>query len=233
MKKRQSFGQHFLKSNTIANQIVSEAKITKNDVVLEIGTGHGILLPYICKKANKVISIEIDKNLHNSAKSKFHDEKNLILEYGDGFKLNHNFTIFISNLPYSKSRKSIEWLLQKNFSRAVIMVQKEFADKLLSSKEHTAISILTNYGFKSKIMMNVKKSNFYPIPKVDSVVLFLTQKKIVPKTVILTVNRMFSYRRKTIQNVLKQFGINSTSKERLDDLSGDEIIKIAKKIIRD
>jgi 16S rRNA (adenine1518-N6/adenine1519-N6)-dimethyltransferase len=44
---------------------------------------------------------------------------------------------------------------------------------------------------------------------------------------------MFSYRRKTIQNVLKQFGINSTSKERLDDLSGDEIIKIAKKIIRD
>ena len=233
MKKRQSFGQHFLKSNTIANQIVSEAKITKNDVVLEIGTGHGILLPYICKKANKVISIEIDKNLHNSAKSKFHDEKNLILEYGDGFKLNHNFTIFISNLPYSKSRKSIEWLLQKNFSRAVIMVQKEFADKLLSSKEHTAISILTNYGFKTKIMMNVKKSNFYPIPKVDSVVLFLTQKKIVPKTVILTVNRMFSYRRKTIQNVLKQFGINSTSKERLDDLSGDEIIKIAKKIIRD
>jgi len=233
MKKRQSFGQHFLKSNTIANQIVSEAKITKNDVVLEIGTGHGILLPYICKKANKVISIEIDKNLHNSAKSKFHDEKNLILEYGDGFKSNHNFTIFISNLPYSKSRKSIEWLLQKNFSRAVIMVQKEFADKLLSSKEHTAISILTNYGFKTKIMMNVKKSNFYPIPKVDSVVLFLTQKKIVPKTVILTVNRMFSYRRKTIQNVLKQFGINSTSKERLDDLSGDEIIKIAKKIIRD
>jgi len=233
MKKRQSFGQHFLKSNTIANQIVSEAKITKNDVVLEIGTGHGILLPYICKKANKVISIEIDKNLHNSAKSKFHDEKNLILEYGDGFKSNHNFTIFISNLPYSKSRKSIEWLLQKNFSRAVIMVQKEFADKLLSSKEHTAISILTNYGFKSKIMMNVKKSNFYPIPKVDSVVLFLTQKKIVPKTVIVTVNRMFSYRRKTIQNILKQFGINSTSKERLDNLSGDEIIKIAKKIIRD
>ena len=39
MKKRQNFGQHFLKSNTIANHIVSEAKITKNDIVLEIGTG--------------------------------------------------------------------------------------------------------------------------------------------------------------------------------------------------
>ena len=122
MKKRQNFGQHFLKSNTIANRIVSEAKITKNDVVFEIGTGHGILLPYMCKKANKIISIEIDKNLYNLAKSKFHDEKNLTLEYGDGFKSNHSFTIFISNLPYSKSRKSIEWLIQKNFSRAVIMV---------------------------------------------------------------------------------------------------------------
>ena len=55
MKKRQNFGQHFLKSNTIANHIVSEAKITKNDVVFEIGTGHGILLPYMCKKANKII----------------------------------------------------------------------------------------------------------------------------------------------------------------------------------
>ena len=172
MKKRQNLGQHFLKSNTIANHIVSEAKITKNDVVFEIGTGHGILLPYMCKKANKIISIEIDKNLYNLAKSKFYDEKNLTLEYGDGFKSNHSFTIFISNLPYSKSRKSIEWLLQRNFSRAVIMVQKEFADKLLSSKNHTAISILTNYGFQLKIIMDVKKSNFYPVPKVDSVVIF-------------------------------------------------------------
>ena len=98
MKKRQNFGQHFLKSNTIENHIVSEAKITKNDIVLEIGTGHGILLPHMCKKANKVISIEIDKNLYSLAKSKFYDEKNLILECGDGFKSNHNFTIFISNL---------------------------------------------------------------------------------------------------------------------------------------
>ena len=76
------------------------------------------------------------------------------------------------------------------------------------------------------------RDSFYPVPKVDSVVIFLTQKKIVSKTIILTVNRMFSYRRKTLQNVLKQFGITSTSKERLDDLSGDEILKIAKKIIR-
>jgi 16S rRNA (adenine1518-N6/adenine1519-N6)-dimethyltransferase len=49
---------------------------------------------------------------------------------------------------------------------------------------------------------------------------------------ISTVNRVFSYRRKTLQNILKQFGLNSTSKKRLDELSGDEIIKIAQKIVR-
>ena len=80
--------------------------------------------------------------------------------------------------------------------------------------------------------MNVKKSNFSPAPKVDSVVILLEQKKIISKVLISTVNKVFSYIRKTLQNILKQFRLNSTSKKRLDELSGDEIIKIAQKIVR-
>ena len=232
MNKRKNLGQHFLKSKTIAKDIVSNAKITRNDVVLEIGTGHGILIPYLCKNAKQVFSIENDQDLYLSTKSNFHDYPNLVLEYGDGFDSDHSFSIFVSNLPYSKSRFTIEWLLQKKFSRAVIMVQKEFSEKLISSEEHKAISVLANYGFRIKFLMNVKKSNFSPIPKVDSAVILLEQKKIVPKILISTVNRIFSYRRKTMQNILKQFGLNSTSKKRLDELSGGEIIKIAQKIIR-
>ena len=112
------------------------------------------------------------------------------------------------------------------------MVQKEFAEKLVSNEEHKAISVLANYGFRIKFLMNVRKSNFFPMPKVDSVVMLLEQKKVIQKILILTVNRIFSYRRKTLQNILKQFGVNSTSKKRLDELTGDEIIKIAQKIIR-
>jgi 16S rRNA (adenine1518-N6/adenine1519-N6)-dimethyltransferase len=112
------------------------------------------------------------------------------------------------------------------------MVQKEFAKKLSSSKEHKAISVLANHGFRIKFLMNVKKSNFFPMPKVDSVVILLEQRNTISKALISTVNRVFSYRRKTLQNVLKQFGLNSTSKKRLDELSGDEIIKIAQKIVR-
>ena len=80
--------------------------------------------------------------------------------------------------------------------------------------------------------MNIKNSNFFPSPKVDSILLLLKPKKTLSKVLISTVNRVFSYRRKTVQNILKQFDINSTSKRRLDDLTGDEIISIAKKIIR-
>ena len=202
MNKRKDLGQHFLKSKTIAESIVSSAEITRNDVVLEIGTGHGILIPYLCKIAKQVFSIENDQNLHLSAKSSFHDYSNLVLEYGDGFNSHHNFSIFVSNLPYSKSRYAIEWLLQKKFSRAVIMVQKEFSEKLSSNEKHKAISVLANYGFRIKFLMNVKKSNFFPVPKADSTVILLEQKKIISKALISTVNRVFSYRRKTLQNIL-------------------------------
>ena len=231
MNKRKRLGQHFLKSKTIAKSIVSRAGITRNDVILEIGTGHGILIPYMCKNAKQVYSIESDENLYNSAKSNF-DYSNLILEHGNGFNSGHNFSIFISNLPYSKSRFAVEWLLQKKFSRAIIMVQMEFAEKLQSKEEHKSISVLANYGFRIKSLMNVKKSNFMPVPKVDSAVILLEKKKVVSKELISTVNKIFSYRRKTLQNILKQFDLNTTSKKRLDELSGDEIIKIAQKIVR-
>jgi len=102
MNKRKNLGQHFLKSKTIAKDIVSSAKITRNDVVLEIGTGYGILIPYLCKNAKQVFSIENDQDLYLSTKSNFHDYPNLVLEYGDGFDSDHSFSIFVSNLPYSK-----------------------------------------------------------------------------------------------------------------------------------
>ena len=71
-----------------------------------------------------------------------------------------------------------------------------------------------------------------PMPKVDSMVILLEQKKVVSKELISIVNKIFSYRRKTLQNILKQFDLNTTSKKRLDELSGDEIIKIGQKIVR-
>lgn len=231
MRKRKRLGQHFLASENVAKSIVSAAKLTKNDVVLEIGTGRGILVPLLCNKAKKVISIEYDKLLYRDAIIKFSNISNLTLKHGNGFKTNEKFSVFVSNLPYSQSRKAIEWLIQKNYSKAVIMVQEDFAKKLLNNqKNHKAISVLVNYATDIVPILNVKKTNFFPQPKVHSTVIKLTRKKSVSKNLIQTVHKLFSYRRKTLQNVLKQFGQKIQSGKRIDDLTGDEIIKIAKRI---
>ncbi len=113
MRKRQRLGQHFLTSSLVAKKIVEAAGITKKDTVLEIGTGKGILLPLLCQKANNVISIETDSTLYKEVNDKFAEIPNLVLIHGDGFKTDEKFSIFVSNLPYSKSRKAMEWLVQK------------------------------------------------------------------------------------------------------------------------
>ena len=233
MIKRKLLGQHFLNSKTIANSIISEANITKNDVVFEVGTGLGVLTPLLCEKAKKVISVDADEKLVKSAKSKFYDISNLALKSGDGFKKKDTFSIFVSNLPYSRSKDAIEWLAQTSFSHGVIMVQKEFAEKLLakSSKNRKAISIIANNSFEISIISKVGKTNFSPPPKVDSMILKIIKKNSMNKELIQTINKIFSYRRKTVKNILKQFNKESMVDKRVDDLSGDEIINLANQIL--
>jgi 16S rRNA (adenine1518-N6/adenine1519-N6)-dimethyltransferase len=232
MRKRQRLGQHFLISSSVAKKIVQAACITKKDVVLEIGTGRGILVPLLCQNAKNVISIESDHTLYKDAIENFSDIDNLELIHADGFKSGVKFSIFVSNLPYSKSRDAMEWLIQKNYSTGIVMVQKEFYEKLVSKgKDRRAISVLVSYSSEIKKISSVNKNNFNPQPKVDSVVIKIIPKNKVTKELIQTVNKLYSYKRKTIQNILKQFGINMQSDKRLEDLSGDEIINIAKKII--
>ena len=232
MNKQKKLGQNFLKSELIAKFIVDSAKISKNNLVLEIGTGRGILIPYLVETGARIISIENDKKLFHEMVEKFGNLDNLNLKYGDGFKINQNFSILVSNLPYSQSRTAVEWLLQKKFTRAIVMLQKDFVQKLVESgKNRRAISILTAYGFNIEILKHVKKHNFLPIPKIDSVIIQITQKQPLKKELILNVNKLFSYRRKTVQNISKQFGKNNKSKKRLEELTTNEIIKLAKDII--
>ena len=234
MIKRKRLGQHFLTSNAIAKSIVSEAKISKNDIIFELGTGLGILTPLLCENAKKVISIDADKELYAKAKSHFSNVDNLSIEFGDGFKKQDKFSIFVSNLPYSKSKDAIEWLASTSFSHGVIMVQKEFAEKLLakSAKKRRSVSIIANHAFEIEKFLDVGKKNFSPTPKVDSVVLKIIKKNTLEKDLIHVINKMFSYRRKTIQNIFKQFGKETVIEKRLDDLSGDEIIDLAKEILK-
>lgn len=229
--RRQRLGQHFLKSQTIAQKIVDSAQITRKDTVLEIGTGPGILTPLLCKNAKSVVSIEADESLYSDAILKFSTIANLELMYGDGFESDIDFDIFVSNLPYSESKRAIEWLAQKKFKTAVIMVQQEFADKLeAKGRQIHAISVIANHCFDIEKILKVGKNNFVPQPKVDSIVLKLTPKRQASQTLIDSVEKLFSQRRKTVSNIAKSFGKSIQSDKRLEELGPDEIIKIAKQI---
>ena len=233
MIKRKLLGQHFLNSKSIAQFIVKEAEISKNDIVFEIGTGPGILIPLLCENAQKVISVDADENLIKKARLNFSQFDNLVLKSGDGFNQKDVFSIFVSNLPYSKSKDAIEWLAQNSFSHGVIMVQKEFAEKLLAtSKNRRAVSIIATYTLDIEKISVVGKNNFSPPPKVDSVILKISKKTTLDKKLISLINDLFSYRRKTVKNILKQFNKQSTIEKRIYDLSGDEIVNLAKQILK-
>ncbi len=234
MIKRRLLGQHFLITQSIAKSIVDSAGITNDDIVLEIGTGKGILTPLLCQDAKQVISVEKDQVLYSQASDAFSHVPNLVLEKGDAFKKSIEFTILVSNLPYSESRTAIEWLVQRKFKRAVIMVQKEFAQKLAKKdgKERRAISVLASYCLEIENIMDVKNTNFRPPPKVDSIVVSIIPKHVLSAQTVHAVNKLFSFKRKTIRNIGKKMGIEIDSDKRLEEMPDGEIIEIAKRITK-
>src|SRR5262245_45010095 len=127
--------------------IIDAATLSGNEIVVEGGTGSGILTAELCKVAKGVISFEVDKNLYCLAKTRLQFQ-NLELVNSDLFKTRDlGFDVFVSNLPYSRSRDAIEWLATKRFKRAIVMVQQEFVEKLVAgpgSRNYRAISALAS-----------------------------------------------------------------------------------------
>ena len=231
MKIQKKLGQNFLNSKSIAKFIVDSANISNNDVVYEMGIGKGVLTPFLCEKSKSVISVEKDYHLYEESKQKFSNIKNLKIICGDGLKQKQKFDIFVSNLPYSESRKAIQWMLIGDFTHGVVMVQYDFAKKLLAkNNERKAISVLAQTGFDMKILKTIGKENFTPQPKIDSSIMYFVRKSTLSKAIIQSVNLMFSFRRKKLQNIGKKLGVEIESNDRLEDLNNNEIIKFAKKI---
>jgi 16S rRNA (adenine1518-N6/adenine1519-N6)-dimethyltransferase len=230
--KRRVLGQHMLVDRKVLADIVDAAEIDKDEIACEVGTGQGILTVELCKRARKVLSFEIDKALYSDARSKI-TNPNLELTNADPFhSRNLRFDVFVSNLPYSRSRDAFEWLATQKFKRGVVMVQKEFADKLLSGpddKNYRAISALAACCFRLKELFHVSSKSFEPQPRIESVVLGIQPIRVVSQKTIRNLNLLFSKRNRKASSVASKAGIADfeSGETRIDKLSPRRILELA------
>jgi 16S rRNA (adenine1518-N6/adenine1519-N6)-dimethyltransferase len=209
-KHNRSLGQHFLADGNAVKKIIALSKIDVNDVVYEVGSGNGILTNELCKISKFVHSFEIDPFLYYDCKSRL-SYGNLDLHNLDGFDniIGVRFDVFFSSLPYSESRHAFSWLCQKDFKRGILLLQREFVEKLLSSpgdKNYRAISIISQYRFYIRVLLDLPPSSFTPQPRVDSVLIEISPRcKPLSKKIIDDIQFLLSFRKKNISFLLKYF----------------------------
>lgn len=244
-KKR--LGQNFLINPDVISDIIDFAKITKDDVVLEIGPGVGFVTEQLVKHAKKVIAIELDeeaiKELEKLEADNLEIIHNDILKTDLSVLTDENIKI-VANIPYYITSPIIAHLLgeiddleNKNRNKIIdiiLMVQEEVARRIVAtekspSKQYGLLTILSQFWADCSIIRLVGRRSFYPAPKVNSALVSLK----VRKTPLLelsdythfrkTIKAGFSQRRKTLKNCLLSSGfekekiVSAMSKLGLDE----------------
>ena len=213
IKLNKNLGQNYLIDKNKRNQIIGFGDVDKNDVVLEIGTGIGTLTIELAKKAKKVIAIEQDENICKILTKRLKDEKidNVELINDDALKVDFpKFNKIISNLPYQISSPITFKFLEYDFDLAILMYQKEFADRMngeVGSKNYSRLSAMLYFKCNVETLTNVSAESFIPKPKIDSTVVKLTPKenKISDDDFKIYSNftkALFQHRNKKIKNAL-------------------------------
>ena len=231
---QKKFGQNFLISTNVLEEIIEESHVTKEDFVLEIGPGIGTMTQYLCEAAREVVAVEIDQHLIPILKDTLSaydnvevinddilkvDIRKLALERNGGKPIK-----VIANLPYYITTPIIMGLFESHvpIDSITIMVQKEVADRMQvgpGTKDYGALSLAVQYYAKPEIIVNVPPSCFMPQPKVGSAVIRLTRHESAPVDVIdeklmfKIIRASFNQRRKTLANGLNNFPEIQLSKE--------------------
>ncbi|HBF0729056.1 TPA: 16S rRNA (adenine(1518)-N(6)/adenine(1519)-N(6))-dimethyltransferase RsmA [Clostridioides difficile] len=238
-KFSKSLGQNFLIDSNIIDKILSGARITRGDNIIEVGPGIGTLTREMGKIAEKVVAIEIDRNLIPILKDTLSDLDNTEVVNQDILKvdiqelvkdkLNGGPVKLVANLPYYITTPIVMKFLEEDIpvTDIVVMVQKEVADRMNAipgTKDYGALSIAVQYYCDTEIVAKAPRHMFIPQPNVDSTVISLhvrdKRKYDVHNEDIFfkTVKASFGQRRKTLLNSLGGLGF----------LNKDEIREILK-----
>ena len=218
LKANKKLGQNFLINEEIIEKIIEKANVNKDDVIIEIGPGLGSLTAKLLENAKKVIAIELDSNMVNLLKNRFSLYDNFELIENDVLKVDlkeivnkYESVKVVANLPYYITTPIVMKLLEDklNLKSITVMVQKEVGERFCAtpnSKDYGAITLSINYYTIPKIIIDVPKENFNPMPEVDSCVINLEVRKEPPvklndeKKFFKLIKAGFSQRRKTINN---------------------------------
>ena len=217
------FGQNFIINPGICPRIADEAGIGPGWGALEVGPGIGVLTEQLCKRADKVVSIEVDKRLPPLLEETMADYDNFKLVLNDVLKVNLKALLaeefgdkpvaVCANLPYYITSPILMRLLEEKLpiENITVMVQKEVADRMKEgpgSKDYGALSLAVQYYAEPEIVANVPPNCFIPRPNVGSAVIRLTRHKEMPVEVkdpalmFKIIRASFNQRRKTLQNGL-------------------------------
>lgn len=229
MKTKKQFGQHWLRNEQVLDRIITAAKITSTDRILEIGPGTGILTRRLIPAASAVVAVEIDRDLCALLVKKLGNVDNFLLLENDflGLDVDSVLTDFpqfqnankvVANIPYNITGPILEKLLgniihpaERPFDSIVLLVQKEVGDRLYakpSTKAFGALSIRVQYLANCELICPVPARDFSPPPKVDSAVIRLTPRQLTltptsPKLLDNLVRLGFGTRRKMLRNNLQ------------------------------
>lgn len=220
-KPKKRLGQNFLFDKNIQKKIIDACEFEASDIVLEIGSGRAELTKLILEKVKKIYALEIDFNLAENLRETFKGYKNVKIINADVLKFNFNRYFnkiskvkVVGNIPYYITTPIIERLLKyRNRIDAIfITVQKEFAKRLVAcpgSKDYGAFSCFVQYYTEPKLIFPIKKTSFFPSPKVDSCFLGLLIRQKPPfkikneRLFFKIIRAAFNQRRKTLRNSLK------------------------------
>ena len=218
-----SLGQNFLINPSVCPKMAEFSGADKGVGVIEIGPGIGVLTNELCKLADKVVAIELDKRLLPVLEETLGEYDNLKVVNADVLEtdlhklIEEEFSgmevVVCANLPYYITSPVIMKLLEDKLpiSAITVMVQKEAAQRIcaeVGSRQSGAVTVSVNYYAKPEMLFSVSAGSFMPAPKVDSAVIRLNVLDEPPvkvndeKNFFSVVKASFSQRRKVISNSL-------------------------------
>jgi 16S rRNA (adenine1518-N6/adenine1519-N6)-dimethyltransferase len=242
IKPARSLGQHFLIDNDVAARMVDYANVSSEDIVLEIGAGVGSVTEKLVQRAKKVYAVEKDKELCSILKERYGDRGDTIdIIEGDILKIKlSGFDKVVASIPFSLSSPITYKLLLRNFGLAVVLYQKEFAQKMIASPRsplYGRLSVITQALADIEILEGVHRDAFYPSPHVKTAIVRLREKAALErvqdkKKFFEFVTQAFEHRRKMMRHIFKTRGYSALTnlKKRPEELSADEFAQIAQNI---